>query len=55
MNKERDLVSKAKAHGSVLTVAHMNHIGMRKLTARWVPNLLALSKLQLAHEEVAGC
>ena len=42
------------SHGSVLTILH-DRLGMRKLTARWVPKSLAMSKWQPEHQSVAPC
>ena len=37
------------SHGSVSTILH-DRLGMRKLTARWVPNPLAMLKWQPEHQ-----
>ena len=42
------------SHGSVWTILH-DRLGMRKLTARWVPNPLAMSKWQPEHQYAAPC
>ena len=42
------------SHGSVSTILH-DRLGMRKLTARWVPNPLAMSKWQPEHLYAAPC
>ena len=42
------------SHGSVSTILH-DRLGMRKLTARWVPNPLAMSKWQPEHQYSAPC
>ena len=42
------------SHGSVSTILH-DCLGMRKLTARWVPNPLATSKWKPEHQYAAHC
>ena len=42
------------SHGSVSTILH-DRLGMRKLTVRWVPNPLAMSKWQLEHQYAVPC
>ena len=42
------------SHGSVSTILH-DRLGMRKLTARWSPNPLAMSKLKPKHQYAAPC
>ena len=42
------------SHGSISTILH-DRIGMRNLTARWVPNPLAMSKWQPEHQYAAPC
>ena len=42
------------SHGSVSTILH-DRLGMRKLTARWVPYPLAMSKWQPQHQYAAPC
>ena len=42
------------SHGSVSTILH-DRLGMRKLTACWVPNPLAMSKWQPEHQYAAPC
>ena len=42
------------SHGSVSTILH-DRLGMRKLTAHWVPNPLAMSKWQPEHQYAAPC
>ena len=42
------------SHGSVSTILH-DRLGMRKLTARWVPNPLATSKWHPEHRYAAPC
>ena len=40
------------SHGSVSNILH-DRLGMRKLTARWDPNPLAMSKWQPEHQYAA--
>ena len=42
------------SHGSVSTILNVR-LGMRKLTARWDPNPLAMSKWQPEHQYAAPC
>ena len=42
------------SHGSVLTILH-DPLGMRKLTAHWVPKSLRESKWQPEHQYAAPC
>ena len=42
------------SHGSVSTILH-DRLGRRKLTARWVPNSLAMSRWQPEHQFAALC
>ena len=42
------------SHGSISTILH-DRVGMRKLTAHWVPNSLAMSKWQPEHQYAAPC
>ena len=42
------------SHSSVSTILH-DLLGMRKLTARWDPNPLAMSKWQPQHQYAAPC
>ena len=42
------------SHASISTMLH-DHLGMRKLTACWSPNLLAMSKWQSQHQYAAHC
>ena len=42
------------SHGSVSTILH-DRLGIRKLTARLVPNPLAMSKWQPEHQYAAPC
>ena len=42
------------SHGSISTTLH-NRLGMHKLTARWVPKSLTMSKWQPEHQYTAHC
>ena len=42
------------SHGSVSTILH-DRLGMHKLTARWVPKSLAMSKWQPEYQYAAPC
>ena len=42
------------SHGRVSTSLH-DHLGMRKLTAHWVPKSLAMSKWQPEHQYAVPC
>ena len=42
------------SHGSVSTIFH-DRLGMRKLTARWVPKSLTVSKWQPEHQYAVPC
>ena len=42
------------SHGSVSTTLH-DRLGMRKLTARWVPNPLSIGKWRPEHQFAATC
>ena len=42
------------SYGSVSTIFH-DRLGMRKLTVRWVPKSLAISKWQPEHQYAAPC
>ena len=42
------------SHERVSTILH-DRLGMRKLTARWIPNPLAVVKWQPEHQYAAPC